>query len=156
MLCEFQLDNNAIAPPHSICAALDESTVADRTCRHWFKRFQEGGISLEDYPRSGRLLECDVERLQALIKDNPQLTTRQLSIMLNCNYSTIDRQLHQLGKINKLTRWVPQQLMAENIQQKITICNSLLFKRNRYRFLQQIVTGDEKWLLYVNHRCKCQ
>ena len=104
MLCEFQLGNNAIAPPHSICAALGESTVAGRTCRHWFKRFQEGGISLEDYPRFGRPLACDVERLQALVEDSPQLITRQLSIMLNCNYSTIDRQLHQLGKVNKLTR----------------------------------------------------
>ena len=126
MLYEFQLRNNASAPPRSICAALDESTVADRTCRHWFKRFHEGGISLEDYPRFGRPLACDVERLQALIKDNPRLTTRQLSIVLNCNYSTIDRQLHELGKVNKFSRWVPHQLMPENIQQRITICNSLL------------------------------
>ena len=101
MLYEFQLGNNASAPPHSICAAFDESTVADRACRQWFKRFQEGDMSLEDYPRSGRPLSCDVERLQALVEDNPQLTNRQLSIMLNCNYSIIDWQLHQLGKVNK-------------------------------------------------------
>ena len=42
------------------------------------------------------------------------------------------------------------------MQQRITICNSLLSKRNRHRFLQQIVTGDEKWVLYVNHTRKRQ
>ena len=156
MLYEFQLGNNASAAARNICAALGEGTVADRTCRHWFKRFQEGDISLEDYPRSGRPVECDVERLQALIEDNPRLTTRELSTMLGCNYSTIDRQLHQMGKVNKLGTWVPHQLTPDNIQQRITICNSLLLKRNRYRFLQQIVTGDEKWVLYVNHTRKRQ
>ncbi len=32
----------------------------------------------------------------------------------------------------------------------------MLSKHNRYRFLQQIVTGDEKWVLYVNHTRKRQ
>ena len=98
ILYEFQLGNNASAAARNICAGLGEGTVADRTCRDWFKRFREGDISLEDHPRSGRPLECDVERLQVLIEDNPRLTTRELSTMLGCNYSTIDRQLHQNGK----------------------------------------------------------
>ena len=77
--------------PGNICAAFGEGTLADRACCHWFKRFQDGDILLEDYPRSGRSLECDVERLQVLMKDNPQLTIHELSIVLGCNYFTIDR-----------------------------------------------------------------
>ncbi|CAF3492592.1 unnamed protein product [Rotaria socialis] len=100
--------------------------------------------SLKDRPRSGRPLEPDIERLKVLIEDNPRLTTRELSSMLGCNQSTIDRHLHEMGKVNKLGTWVPHQLTSDNIQQRITICNSLLSQRNRYRFLQQIVTGDEK------------
>ena len=61
MLYEFQLGNNTSAAARNICATLGQGTVANRICRHWFKRFQEGDISLEDYPRSGRPLECDVE-----------------------------------------------------------------------------------------------
>ena len=76
MLYKFQLGNNASAVVCNICAAFGEVTVADRTCRHWLKRFQEGDISLEDYPKSRRLLECDVERLQAVREDDPRLTTR--------------------------------------------------------------------------------
>ena len=95
MLYEFQLGNNARTAARNICAVLGEGTIADRTCHHGFKRFQEDNISLEEYPRSGRSLECEVERLQALIEDNPRLTTHELSIILGYNYSTIDSQLHQ-------------------------------------------------------------
>ena len=30
--------------------------------------------------------------------------------------------------------------------------NFLLLKRHRHRFFQQVVTDDEKWLLYVDYR----
>ncbi|CAM4901951.1 unnamed protein product [Rotaria socialis] len=156
ILYEFQLGNNASAAARNICAALGEGAVADRTCRYWFKRFREGDMSLEDRPKSGRPLESDIERLKGLIEGNPRLTTRDLSAMLGCNQSTIDRHLHEMGKVNKLETWVPHQLTSDNIQQRITICNSLLSKRNRQRFLQQIVSGYEKWVLYVNHTRKHQ
>jgi hypothetical protein len=104
----------------------------------------EGDLSLEDQPRSGHPLDSNVERLTALIEDNPRLTTRDLSAMLGCNQSTIDYHLHQMGKVNKLGTWVSHKLSPDNMQQRITICNFLLSMRDRYRFLQQIVTGDEK------------
>ena len=102
MLYEFQLGNNASTAACNICATLGKGTVADRMCRHSFKRFQEDDMSLEAYPRSGQLLQCDVERLQVLIEDNSPLTTRELPTVLGFNYSIIGRQLHQLGKVNKL------------------------------------------------------
>ena len=99
ILYEFQLGNSASAAARNICAALGDDAVADRTCRDWFKRFREGGISLEDRPRPGRPMESDIERLKVLIEDNPRLTTRELSTMLGCNQSTIDRHLHEMGKL---------------------------------------------------------
>ena len=123
ILYEFQLGNNASAAACNICAALGDDAVADRTCRHWFKRFREGDISLEDRPRSGRPMESDIERLKVLIEDNPRITIRKLSTMLGCNQSAIDRHLHEMGKVNKLGTWVPHQLTTDNIQQRISICN---------------------------------
>ena len=112
-------------------------SVADRTCRDWFKRFREGDISLEDRPSS---MESDIERLKILIEDNPRLTTQT---MLACNQSTIDRHLHEMGKVNQLGTW--------NLRQTTySICHFLLSKPN----LQQIITGDEKWVLYVEHTRK--
>ena len=123
ILYEFQLGNSASAAARNICAALGDDAVADRTCRDWFKRFREGDISLEDRPRPGRPMESDIERLKVLIEDNPRLTTRELSTMLACNQSTIDRHLHEMGKVNKLGTWLPHQLTSDNIQQRISICH---------------------------------
>ena len=123
ILYEFQLGNSASAAARNICAALGDDALADRTCRDWFKRFREGDISLEDRPRPGRPMESDIERLKVLIEDNPRLTTRELSTMLGCNQSTIDRHLHEMGKVNKLGTWVPHQLTSDNIQQRISICH---------------------------------
>ena len=141
ILYELQLGNSASAAARNICGALGDDAVANRTCRDWFKRFREGDISLEDRPRPGRPMESDIERLKVLIEDNPRLTTRELSTMLACNQSTIDRHLHEMGKVNKLGTWLPHQLTSDNIQQRISICHFLLSKPNRHRFLQQIITG---------------
>ena len=156
MFYEFQLGNNVNAAACHICAALGEDAVADRTCRDSFKRFREDGTSLEDYPSSGRPLESDIERIKVLFENSSRLTTRELSAMPGCNQSTIDRHLHGIGKVNKLGILVLHQLTSDNIQQRIIIWNFLLPKRYRHRFLQQIVTGDKKWLLYVEHRRKRQ
>ena len=98
ILYEFQLGNNASAAARNRCAALGDDAVADRTFRDWFKRFHEGDISLEDRPRSGRPMESDIERLKVLNEDNPRLTTRELSTILDCNQSTIDRHLRETEK----------------------------------------------------------
>ena len=140
-------------PPY-ICAALGEGVVADRICPDCFKRFHDGDTSLENRPRSRRPLQSDIERIKVLIEDNPSLTPRELSAMLGYNQSTIDRHLHHVGKVNKLRTWLPHQLILDNIQQRIIICHFLLSKRNQHRFLQQIVTGDENWLLCIEDRRK--
>ena len=155
-LYEFQLGNNMSAAVRHICAALGEGAVTDRTCRDRFKRFREGDTSLGDYETSGRPLQSDIERIKVLFEGDPRSTTRELSAILGCNQSTIDRHLYDIGKVTKLGIWLPHHLTSNNIQQTITMCNFLLSKRNRQRFLQQIITGDEKWVLYVDHRRKYQ
>ena len=46
--------------------------------------------------------------------------------------------------------WVPHELTDYNREQRIFICNSLLSRYPRKEFLEQIITGDEKWVTYVN------
>jgi hypothetical protein len=99
---------------------------------------------LEDQPRSGCPVECDIETLLALVKDNPWITTRELETELGCHHSTIEYHLEQLGKVSKLGTWIPHELTPANMQQRVTICNSILSRGNLPTFLRQIVTGDEK------------
>jgi histone-lysine N-methyltransferase SETMAR len=64
--------------------------------------------------------------------------------------------LHELGKINKHGKWIPHQLSQENLNQRLTICSSLLSRAKRLSFFERIVTGDEKWILYDNNQRKNQ
>lgn len=86
----------------------------------------------------------DQETLQALLVRNPQITQQELASALNCKQKTICNQLLSLGKVWKFGKWVPHKLI-EN-----TISSLLLSRQNRLPFLEQIVTRDEKWVLYVN------
>ena len=140
----------------NICAIFGEGVVEDRTCRDCFKGFRQGDIPLKDHLRSGGPLQSDIQRIKVQIQGNPRLTTSELSIMLGYNQSTIDRHLRDVEKVNKLRTWVSNSLTSDNIQQRIIICNFLSSKRRRHRFLQQIVTSDEKWVLYVDHMHKYQ
>ena len=46
--------------------------------------------------------------------------------------------------------WVPHKLSEKNLLDHISACNSLLKHNENVPFLKQIVTGDEKWILYNN------
>lgn len=156
ILYEFQIGNNSRVTARNICNVLGDNIVSKSSCDRWFKRFRSGDTSLEDKPRSGRPVKCNLMLLQELVEDNPRLSTRELEEILGCDHATIARNLKELGKVPKLGSWVPHQLTPDNIQQRVTICNSLLSRRNRQRFLRQIITGDEKWVLYVNQSRKRQ
>ena len=58
--------------------------------------------------------------------------------------------------LHKYGRLVPHQLSKDNLVQRASICASLLFRQKHEPFLDRIVTGDEKWVCYVNVRRRRQ
>jgi histone-lysine N-methyltransferase SETMAR len=51
---------------------------------------------------------------------------------------------------------VPNELREDQKAHRMTVCNSLLNRHDREPFLEQIVTGDEKWVLYENPKRRSQ
>ena len=156
MLYEFRRGSTAASTARNICAVYGEDAVVESTCQNWFTKFRSGDTTLTDAPRSGRHVGFDEEALQALLKINPRQTTRELATQLNCSQSTIDRHLHALGKVEKFGTWVPHELSPGNKIQRMSTCASLLSRQHNEPFLERIVTGDEKCVLYVNMRRKRQ
>jgi len=64
--------------------------------------------------------------------------------------------LHEIGKVSRAGIWVPHQLSPENLLQRVSICTSLLTREEVDPFMKRIVTGDEKWVLYINVERKNQ
>ena len=68
---------------------------------------------------------------------------------LNVHHSIVIGYLKQIGKVNKLHKWVPHEL-TENQKILFEVPSSLILCHNNELFLNQIVTCDEKWILYNN------
>ena len=75
---------------------------------HWLKKFCKGDESLEDEQHSGRQLEVDNNQLR-IINAEPLTTTPEVAQELNVNPSVVIRHLKQIGKVEKLVKWVPHE-----------------------------------------------
>jgi hypothetical protein len=129
---------------------LGEGTVSQSTVSRWFHRFASGDASLEDRPHSGRPVEMEDEELLGQLEAQPDATTRKLAQALGRHHSTIHDRLLALGYRRVLARWTPHQLTPANRAVRVSICQSLLLHPQRAKFLANLVTGDESWVLYKN------
>jgi histone-lysine N-methyltransferase SETMAR len=155
MLYEFHKGNNATVATKNICEVYG-SVLKVRKCQQWFSRFRSGNVDLIDGQHTGRPVELDNDLLRAEVEADPRQTIQELADKLNSRYSTVQEHLQQIGKSYRQGQWVPHELSAENKAQRSLICSSLATRQERDPFLNRIVTGYEKWLLYVNKERKRQ
>ncbi|XP_052827644.1 histone-lysine N-methyltransferase SETMAR-like [Octopus bimaculoides] len=139
---------------------MERVPIALGTARGWYAKFKNGNFDLKDAPRSGRPVEFDEERLNQLLHKSSRQTTRELAEKMECSHTAIEKHLHSMGKVPKYGVWVLHALSDNNKNQRATISAGLLARHHsthghKQRFLYRIVTGDEKWCLYINMKqCK--
>ena len=150
MLYEFKKGNNATAATKNIRDVYGEEALNTRKCQRWFQKFRSGDYSLTDEARSGRPIEFDDELLVATLDEDPAVTVEELAQKLNSTHSTVHRHLRRLGKVSKLGKWVPHVLSPDNLRDRVNICASLHSRERQAPFLNRLITGDEKWVLYHN------
>lgn len=154
LLYEYQLGHSAKEALQNIHQALGQDAVSRTTCFDWFNRFRSGDYSLEDKERSGRPVEVNDEELKNLVEADQKQSTRELASKLGPNQSTIDRHLRALGKVAKFGDSIPHVLTDVNRFDRQEVCSQLLSKSRRFDWLDNLITGDEKWVLYVNYTRK--
>lgn len=156
LLYEFNLGHNPAVAYRNLRYVFGEQCPSERTVERWFSKFSSGDFSIEDQPRAGRPVELNIEKLLEIVKENPRLTTREMEIELNSNQHTINNHLSELGFRKKFGVWVPHDLSDEQKFNRVSACSSLLSRSSDKEWIKQIVTGDEKWVMYVNHTRKLQ
>ena len=105
---------------------------------------------------TGRLLQVDVDVLKRLIKEDPRLTTSCLAERLGCSHTTVETHLSELGKMWKYRAWIPHELSPHQLQLRLDTCIALMTSHRNYQWLHNLITVDEKWVLYVKHTRKRQ
>lgn len=58
--------------------------------------------------------------------------------------------LKKLKMVSRLDVWVPHQLNEKNLLDRYNACTTLLNRFQNEPFLNRILTGDEKWVIYNN------
>ena len=125
---EWKRGSSSSAATANIHNAFGEDIVTYRTVHNWFNRFQSGEMNLDDEERSGRPRTVYDDDILSCIKENPEATTRELALALNCTHPTIVHCLQGLGYRMVLSRWIPHLLTNDNKQCRVTICQSLLLQ----------------------------
>uniref|UniRef100_A0A1I7UV72 HTH_48 domain-containing protein n=1 Tax=Caenorhabditis tropicalis TaxID=1561998 RepID=A0A1I7UV72_9PELO len=126
-------------------------TVNQATAARWFQKFKRGEVEFKDSPRSGRPKVVVEDELLALVKEDPRQSSRCLASRLGGSQRTINRRLHDLGFLWKQPIWVPHVLSAPQLQARAEAADNLLSYRRTTSWLSNVITGDEKWTLYVNY-----
>jgi histone-lysine N-methyltransferase SETMAR len=156
LLHEFRLDHKATEAASNICSTMGKDVLSIRTAQHWFNRFKNGNFELDDLPHTGRPMQVDIDILKQLIEEDPRLTARCLAERLGCSHTIVEKHLHELGKMWKYGVWTPHDLSPQQLQQRVDACMELMTSHRNYEWLHNLITGDEKWVLYVNHTRKRQ
>lgn len=150
ILFAFQLKKNATKATEMICSALGENTVSYKKCSRWYQKFRSGDFSLLDQER--QLKKFENEELKQLLNENSAQTKQELALQLGVTCQCISLRLQQLEQIQKEGRWIPHNLSPEIKERRFDTAMSLLTRFKRSDFLHRIITGDEKWILYDNHK----
>ncbi|KFD54701.1 hypothetical protein M513_04401 [Trichuris suis] len=155
LLFQYNGGLSAVAPAEKIHAVYGEESVSDRAVRKWFSCFREGNFDRSDSARSGRPSDLDEEKLNALVHEDPRQSTCELAEKIGCSHVTVSRHLLSMGENGKMGSWVPHQLSRDDKIRRVSAAGSVLARyrqavAQRRQFISQIITGDEKWCLFVN------
>ena len=148
MLYYFKKGKNATEMHKKIYAVYREGAVTEQTCYKWFVKFRAEDFSLDDAPWSGRPVEVNSDHIETIIENNQRFTMWEIADILKISKSSAENHSHHPGYGNHFDVWVPHNLSKKNFLAHISTCNSLLKHNENLLFLKQIVTGNEKWILY--------
>jgi histone-lysine N-methyltransferase SETMAR len=115
-----------------------------KTCKNWYQRFQSGDFELSNREHPGQPEKSGDNELEQLLRENSAQSQQELTLQLGVTQQSISFRLHELGKIQKLGRWIPHELSPENKEQRCDTAMSLLTRFKRKDFLYKIITSEEK------------
>ncbi|KFD65095.1 hypothetical protein M514_22675 [Trichuris suis] len=164
-----------VCPSLSVIAQSGDVIVMEQVCvsacgldsRYKTKAYTDGVVSPSDFSlryrhfQSGEVDACDLtwsghydEDLQAPLDQSSAVTTQEREVALRVRASAVSWWVHAMSKIQKYGKRAHHKLSDSDMKNRVTTCRSLLMKQRRNSNFWQIVSWDEKWIMYVNPKRK--
>ncbi|GFW77515.1 histone-lysine N-methyltransferase SETMAR [Trichonephila clavipes] len=89
-----------------------------------------------------------------MLDNNPHLTSQEIVEEFGIHHTTVRNHIKSFGIVLKRSVWVSHELTENNLSDCVRMCSSHLIRHNVEPFLDQLITGDEKWILYENIKRK--
>lgn len=90
-------------------------------------------------------------RLLEMIQEDPRYCTSEVAEEFECNHTATAQHLRGLGKTCRCGAWIARGLSGYQ-QVRQDVCMNFLTLRRDFSWLKNLVTGDEKWMIYVNRQ----
>lgn len=166
--CEYQrvqiqfLQQMNIAPTdihRNLVRAHGQLALSKASVYRWVKAFNNGCGNCKDMPRSGcptKLTDQKLNQITLKLNGDRTLSVQRLSTLVNLGVGTTHKALTKKMLLKKcLAKWTPHHLTAAQEQQREDFCRHLLRLKARQRGLvNDIVTGDESWMLCYDPESK--
>ena len=117
--------------------------------------FHADTFSFNKAPQLGRSVEVDSNQIETLTENKQHYTMQEIANKLKTVKSSTENHLHQPGYVCCFDVWIPHKLSNKN--PFLTIFLHVVLQHNEnIPVVKQIVTGNEKWILYNNVEWKRQ
>ena len=150
----FHLKKTAAESYRLLREAYGEHAPSQDTCERWFRRFKSGDFDVADKENGKPSKRYEDVELRALLDEDDSQTQKQLAEQLSVSQQAVSNCLREMGKIQKVGRWIPHELNERQMERRKNTCEILLERYKRKSFLHRIVTGDEKWIYFENPKRK--
>ena len=70
--------------------------------------------------------------------------------MFGCTQPAVHYNFKRIRLVSKLGKWVLHNLSKIQMKKRVDYCQKLLPLRRNTKWLDNLITGDEKWVLYTN------
>ena len=135
-----------------IQAVYGSNVMTVQHVRKWSREFSGCRLSVTDEQRSGHpSTSADlVPATEETVHANRQVLFKELEEQFNFSHGTIWDTVHErLGYRKVCSRWVPPQLTEDHKKNHmgVSLTHLLRFNDHGEDFLEQIITGDETWVI---------